>query len=438
MKYFVFFLVFIFGVPLMAYVAYISPKIRGLLLTALLFSTALGDLANINFISMENYRGPDRGFEVNLTDLFTLSLIAVILVGYPSKVRWFPYNSMWMFAFFVIACISATVAPLKLLAAFTLFKLVKAYILYWCIVNTFRTGVSLKYFWLSLVSIGAFITVIAIKQKYVDGIYRIPGPFDHSNTIPLYINMLMPILLIWGLADKAMKKWEVNASILLALGMVFAVVATSSRAGQAFAGISLLTTLAVANYRAKSLRVSAISVLLLMLIFIGSIKAADTIIHRVKSAPISSEMARDEFNIAADKMAHDNIFGVGLNNFSHVLTITPKYNEHIEVMKNEEQAGVAHHIYLLTAAEMGYAGLLVFLVIIARFVFIAFRFFRSSKSIEGSLAFGIGLGFCALHASGFLEWALRITPVTYMFTIICGVLVSIAKYETILEKPETV
>jgi O-antigen ligase len=149
-------------------------------------------------------------------------------------------------------------------------------------------------------------------------------------------------------------------------------------------------------------------------------------------------MARDEFNIAADKMAHDNIFGVGLNNFSHVLTITPKYNEHIEVMKNEEQAGVAHHIYLLTAAEMGYAGLLVFLVIIARFVFIAFRFFRSSKSIEGSLAFGIGLGFCALHASGFLEWALRITPVTYMFTIICGVLVSIAKYETILEKPETV
>ena len=38
-------------------------------------------------------------------------------------------------------------------------------------------------------------------------------------------------------------------------------------------------------------------------------------------------------------------------------------------MENEEHAGVCHHIYKLTAAEMGYGGLIVFALMLAHFLF---------------------------------------------------------------------
>ncbi len=416
----------------MIYAALFFKKARGWLFVALVFSTILGDLANINFLSMETYRGPDRGFEVNLSDLIALSLVIFLILRFPGKLNWLPFNSFWMFLFLMLAIVSTLAAPIKILAAFTLFKLIKVYLIFWCIVNTLRTSVNLKYIRYAMVCIGVLITIIALKQKYVDGLYRIYGPFDHSNTIPLYLNLIMPVLLAWGLADKHLKKWQAVLSIGSALGMVFTVVATSSRAGQALAAGGLLGTLVMANFRAKSVRVAAISVILLLAIAAGGIKAADTIIYRMKHAPKSSEEARDEFNIAARKMARDNPFGVGLNNFSHVLTVTPAYNEHIQVMKNEEQAGVAHHIYLLTAAEMGYPGLAVFVIIITRFALLALRGFWRSRSLEGLLLFGFFLGFCALHVSGFFEWALRITPVTYNFAIVSGI--SVALFETAQKK----
>ena len=35
---------------------------------------SLGDLANINFLSVEAYRGPDRGLEINLADLLACGI----------------------------------------------------------------------------------------------------------------------------------------------------------------------------------------------------------------------------------------------------------------------------------------------------------------------------------------------------------------------------
>ena len=425
-KYIVFGIAFVVGVPVMGFMASSSAKLRGWLLTLLIFSTALGDKANINFVSLEAYRGPDRGFEVNLTDLIALGLVVGLLMKYPTKVRWLPYNSFAMFMLFGVACIATWMAPQRLLAFFTLFKLIKVFVLFWCVVNCLHLGTSRDYVWKALVGIGLFVTVLALKQKYMDGIYRIPGPFDHSNTVPLFLNLIMPSLLMWGLCDKRLSQSQSVISIVAALGMVFAVAATFSRAGTALAIFCLIGTLAIANQRAKSLRVTATSIIVFLAMLGGGIKAADSFLDRMRNAPKSSEAARDEFNVAASMMAREHTFGVGLNNFSHVLTVNPHYNEHIEVMANEEQAGVAHHIYWLTAAEMGYPGLAAFLIVIVRFAWLAVWTGWRSESVEGLILFGYFFGYCALHASGFLEWAFRITPVMYLFTITAGICVAFA------------
>ena len=71
----------------MIFAAYSSVKMKGLLIALLIFSTAMGDMANINFISMELYRGPDRGFEINLTDLILLCLSISFLIKYRSALQ---------------------------------------------------------------------------------------------------------------------------------------------------------------------------------------------------------------------------------------------------------------------------------------------------------------------------------------------------------------
>jgi len=420
-KYLVFSTMLVGGVPLMAFAAMSSARLRGLLLSLLVFSTVLGDVASINFLSTETYRGPDRGFELTLTDLVALALALAVVARFPRRIRWLPLGTWPMALLFVLAIVSTVNAQAPLLGTFTLFKLVRIYLLFWCVVNVVGTGVSLDYVRYGLVAMGLVMTVLALKQKYVYGMYRITGPFDHSNGIPLYCNLVIPVLLVWGMTDRRLSSAEAALTVFASLGMVFAVVATQSRAGTLLTGLSVALTLVVANARARSPRVSWTTVTLVLIMLAGGALVADTIVQRFREAPESSEQARDEFNVAARRMAGDRAFGVGLNNFSLVLTTVDRYNEHIEVMKGEEQGGVAHHIYWLTAAEMGYVGLFAFLIVLGGFLWRALLGAIRATGLESLLLWGFFIGFVALYLQGTLEWGLRITPMAFQLTI-CGAL----------------
>lgn len=428
MKYVAFAGALVAGVPLMALLASSSEKVRRALFALLVFSAVLGDMASINFVSTEGYRGPDRGFEVTLTDLVALGLALAIVLRPPGRIRWAPFNTAWILAGFALACVSTAIAPVPLFGVFTLFKLLRVYLLYWCVVNFLSTEASIDPLRWGWVAIGIFTAALALKQKYLDGLYRISGPLDHSNGIPLYSNLIIPALLLWGLADRRLSRQQAGLTILASLGLVFAVVATQSRAGTVLSGLCVFGALGLANLRASSRRVSATTGFVLACVVAGGAMAADTIVRRFQEAPESSEEARHEFNAAARLMAADHRFGVGLNSFSRVLTDDPRYNQFIEVMKGEEEAGVAHHIYWLTAAETGYPGLVVFLVLIGRFAWLAgWTAWRHREYFEGILLAGSLLGFAALHAQGTLEWGLRITPITFVFAVACATVAGVAE-----------
>jgi len=427
MKYAVLAAALAFAVPVMAMGAFQFARLRNCLFAGMVFATVLGSHGSINLVSRELYRGPDRGFEVSIADLICWALMIAVVTRFPGKIQWLPRNFWWLLAFFVYACVLALSAPEPLYTGFSLWKCVRIYCLYWCTVNSLRSGIPRKYLWAGFAGAAAVITVLAVQQKYVLGIYRIPATFDHSNTVPLYANLILPVLLIWALCDAKLRmRWAVP-TIGLCLGLLFAIVCTFSRAGIALSGACVAGALLWANYGMPSRRVRIASVALGILLLAGGIRAAVPILERFRTAPEASAAARDEFNHAADLMLRDHPLGIGLNNFSYVLTNEEKYREHIQVMRSEEQAGVAHHIYWLTAAETGYLGLLMYLVIVVRFVWGALRGAWRSKSLEGALLFGIFLGFCALQASGFYEWVFRVTPVMQLFAISAGVAVAWAE-----------
>lgn len=421
MKYVLFGAMLVVGVPLMIAGGMTRVRVRDWLLSLLIATPALGKMTSINFVSMETYRGPERGFELTLADLIAWALIAVLVLKYPARLRWVPYNTIVLLVLFVLAVVSTARSDVPIYGAFTLFKLLRMYLIYWCVTNLILVGAPLDQVWYGLAAIAGSMTFLAIKQKYLMGIYRIPGPFDHSNTIPLFVNMLVPALLVWALADRRLKPWQVTVSLVGVCGLAFSVVATMSRAGMALMAAALMLSLLAANLGGASRRARMASIGVIVMLTVGGVKASASILDRIANAPKASEEAREEFNAAAELMRQDHALGVGLNNFAHVLTTKARYNGFIKVMKNEQQAGVCHHIYLLTAAELGNIGLALFVLAMARLTWRPFRYALRAAPLERLLLIAFGLGLLTLSLSGFLEWAFRVTPVMQTTAVVAGV-----------------
>ena len=420
MKWLIFFAFAGLAIPLSAALVGLGRRYRAPLLALLALTPFFGDLVNINFISMESYRGPDRGFEVSLTDLLALG-IALGLLLRPGRLRTWPPGTLPCLSLFLIACGGALFAPEPLLAAFTLFKSLRLYVLFWAVFEIVKQGIELSWLFRAWSLIGCLSALLVLKQKYIEGIYRIRLLFDHSNTVPLFLNLVMPIVLLWALAGpdrrRAVDSW---LGTLGALGMVGAVTMTYSRAGIALAAVSVVVVLGLALHLRPAMRSAVGAVAISLLGASGLVVVADSLLARFLNAPKSSGEARDEFNIAASEMAADHFLGVGINQFSIVLTRDIRYRRHIAVMANEEEAGVVHHIYWLTAAELGFPGLGIFLLLLGRYWRLAWQLGFEGGSLASLVGLGAGVGFAAIHLQGFLEWALRISPVSYQFAIVSG------------------
>ena len=427
-------------VPALALVAAWSARLRGWLLAGIIFSTALGPRAGFTFLAVQDYRGSDRGLGFTLTDLLAWALAMALIIRFPRKLCWAPYNSFWMLAVFVIGCVAAWNAPMPLWGVFALWKWLRAYVVFWCVVNALRVGVSRQYVWLGLVAIGTLATVLALEQRFVEGIPRVSALFESPNLLAPYLNMVLPVLLVWAMCDDRMGGVQSGVSIVVVFGMLFSVVATLSRMGMACALLTVPTALCIVNLRMRSRRTLATTAAIMAALLVGGLAAAPTIWLRVETAPSESWQARQEHNKAAAGMARQAPFGVGLNNYSYVLTRQVDRNDKGLELAGEkrdqgEQPGFCHHIYWLTAAETGYLGLAVFLVFISRFLWLAFRH-AWGPSFESALLCGCFLGLCAQHLTGFFEWVLRSTPILYLYIILCGLCVALAESIGQAEKPD--
>lgn len=417
-KWLAFFMVAVVGVPLMTHFSMTHARFRRALFAVLVFSTCMK--ISVNFYSSEWYRGPDRGFEVTLTDLIAFALGMALVGRVPGKIRWIPPTTIPLVAYFGLAAISVWQCDIPLFGAFSLVKLAKAYSLYWVAYNTFRIEPPEAELWYGIMGIAYYETFVCLRQKYMMGLYRVYGTFDHSNSIPIYLLMLLPLLLAWVLHGRHLNKFKSLAALGGVAGMCVCILATQSRAGLVLMGASLAAVMIrMVPFRISARKIGLSSVFALV-VAAGLMKALPTIMKRFKEAPESSERARDEFNMAAELMAQDHFFGVGYNMFSHTMTHYERYKQFSEVMGNEEHAGVCHHIYYLTASEMGYIGLGAFLWVMGMIHFRLGMRFWGRTTFERAMVVGIFIGLTAVHVIGLLEWCFRLTSQTNLFVLVAA------------------
>jgi O-antigen ligase len=149
------------------------------------------------------------------------------------------------------------------------------------------------------------------------------------------------------------------------------------------------------------------------------LKEHAAIMDRFQNAPVESEEARVLFNQAAAAMLRDHPFGVGLNQFSHSLDLAG-YADRLGIGL-QDRAGLAHHVFWLTAAETGIVGIATFLLMLAVPLWVTVAgAVRLRGTGRGHLLLGAAVGMIAMHVHGTAEWVSRQTPVSYLFWIVAG------------------
>lgn len=437
MKYFIFLGIVLSGIPIIGMLSARNATIRSLCWMALTGCIAIGDMSGVNFVSNESYRGTDRGFELTFTDMFAFGLLLSRSMRAPlveASRKTVPSGFLVFCLFLGLGLIGVMTSLMPLYGFFTIWKMLRMLFLYWLVWSAGRVEADPQVFYEGVVRgliLGLMVVgIMGAKQKFVDHMYRVNSTFDHSNSIPLYVNLAAAPVFAWILGDHKMGRIEFFLGFGAVGAALVAVLATQSRLGILLAGVSVFASLLVSNGREASKRSRAAAVVFVMASVIGGIMVSDTLIDRVKNAPESSAEARDEFNVAAKLMATEHFFGVGLNNFSYTMTNVEKYRAQVEVMADEEQSGVAHHLYLLTAAETGYIGLIVLVLFFAmvQVPLIGFLLKKRSKAQKAALGFlpqvviATLAGQYALFVSCFFEWAFRITPVTSQYFAVSAIM----------------
>ena len=394
-----------------------------LLVVGTFFSTSY--LIDINFVSMEWYRGDTRGFEFGVTDWMVISLI-IVMARSPrwrkQKLELFPPNASLMLAYFGVALVSLLVAYVPVYAGFGVFKLLRAFAVYWVAYNYLRSEEDVRFILMILAAIVAMEFLFVLKQRF-SGVYRAPGTTPHSNTLALYINMLNMLFFAFMLGERSKKAIIYWACV--GMGSLV-VLATFSRGALAamVVGYALVTALSFYD-RAKSHKVQVIGILLLAALPVV-IKVAPAIIDRFINAPEASGESRHLANEAARAMANDHLFGVGINNYSHVINET----EYVRFIDNPVDRGIVHNVYLLHACEMGWPGLVVFLLMIGNFLRIGLQLTRKRRdNVLSFFATGIVVGMFALWFQSLLEWAFRQTYITVQFFMLAGFLAALPRID---------
>ena len=334
-----------------------------------------------------------------------------------------------MISYFILAVLSIFVAYVPVYAGFGVFKILRAMAVYWVAYNYLRSEDDLRFFVMVLAAMVA-LQFLLVLQDRMNGIYRAKGSTPHSNTLAMYINMMNMIFLSFMLGDANAGRRRYIYLGALGMGTVI-VLATFSRGALAMMvlGYGLVTLLSVYDrprpYKFRTVGLMFLAALPLV------IKVTPAIIERFETAPESAEASRDQANYAAHAMAQDTFFGVGLNNYSHVINETG-YARFIPL---ENDRGIVHNVYWLHASEMGWVGLVVFLLMIGNFFLMAVRYMlRRKDDITSWMATGIFVGMATLWLQSLLEWAFRQTYLTVEFFLLAGFLAALPRLERSMKR----
>jgi len=388
---------------------------------------------DVTFFSHTLYRGDIRGIEFGITDWLTITLVIAML----RAPRWRKRklysrhpNQVWMWLYLALCAYSIVSSLVPQFAFFGVTKLLRAYATFWVAFNFIRSKDDLRFIIWCVVGVTFYSFFLVLMDKYVRGVYPPRGSFPHQNGLATFQNMMNFIIFAFLMQDSARLFDKRTLIYWGAFGAgALTTVATLSRGGIATmvigcAMIVMLTFLLRQNSVKVKKKLAALGIMFLLSIPVLFV-VLPKIIERFESAPVESGESRDVANVASESMGDDYFLGVGLNNYSYAINYMP-YGEALQ----EFDRGIAHHIFWLHYAELGFLGVMLYILLTGTFIWIALRFILKRRdSLERVFAIGIFTAFVINWLIGTLEWNFRITQILMVYFMLAGFVTSLDRIE---------
>ncbi len=349
--------------------------------------------------------GDTYGIEVALLDWLALSLL---LAAKPAD-RPPPYRFA-LSLYLLVVVVSIMQARWPLHAAGYAWKLGRMYLLYAAIWRSGGEDERVPAALLRGLTSGvAYEGALAVWQHFGLGLRQATGSFTGQNTLGMVMNLVVMVPIARILAGPT--------SLLTKLAPVAAVIAaffTVSRGTLLFLGIGS-ALLFVGSVLRKFTPRKAWFGLFGLVVAVAIVPVALTTIESRRASERAESMEmRGLLEDAASAMLQEHPLGVGANHYPAELLLGG-YGQRAGLWWRMRTA-IVHSVYWLTAAELGYAGVVALLVLFVAPLRMAFSYgLRRSQGRRGDVLLGLGVGLTTLYAHSFFEWAWRLTEVSYVY-----------------------
>jgi hypothetical protein len=440
------FILLLVGLPISVGICALSLHARTAAFFLMIVATLVTNEVDVNFLSAAWYRGTTRGIEVSLVDLLAVGvLVAGVLRPRPGERRLFwPPGLGFLLVYFLAAAASVAWSEPRLFGVFELSKILRAILFFLAAASFVRSEREVRVLILALACGLCFESAVAVKQRVLDGTYRVTGTIEHANSLSMYLCAVAPVVLS-ALAAPLPRVWRALAAAAV-VGATLSIVLTVSRAGMPSYALVMAGTAAFCfSWRPTFQKLAVLVVVLLGLAGILA-RAWDTLMARYGEATFEEEYldqrteGRGYYLRLASMIIADNVLGVGLNNWSYAVSksygarMGTPYSDYDRLGPNpnpddvpsEQYAAPAHNLAALTVGEMGLPGLFCLGLLWMRWFQMGARFlWRRGPDLASRVGIGILFGTCGVFMQSMTEWTFRQTHILFTVQIMVGTLAAL-------------
>jgi len=393
--------------------------------------------------SIEDYRGHTKGFEANWIEVLGIALLIASMRNAAVKPQrpLVPPGVVIYICWCLLSLLSAIPAFESHIALMAAFKFTKVVLILGGVFHGLKSEDDFRTV-LRVVAWALIIQVfVALKMRYVDGLFQVKGWFEHQNSMGMWAYMAAIPLLAVALYKKTSNR-DANLYLTACGAALLMIVLTVSRGGLGAILMGSMVVVLKSWVFNRSARLTFVTLIGGLAAFLMVVKAKDTYGARIEEVKTTAETSpydlRDILNMQSAAMLHESPFGIGWNNFA-IANSRPRGTKFSQILEDWEESrgftiyeenyvanALTESLYWLLLAETGWPGFVGFVAFQIVTIWWGLRCWQYYKgSFYGILTFGILVSLSTCYIHGQVERILTQTKNLSFWMILCGMLAAL-------------
>ena len=391
-------------------------------------------MTTLTVCSEDWYRGHVRGYQFSLNVMLAIALLTHALISTRSRLRGLMLP-MGLWSLYCLSCVPSLFYAFDTNFSFmAVVKYLQYGVVFAASYVSIRDEDDLR--WLLAAMAGALMSEAAVSlwQRYINGIWRAPAWFEHTNPLAMWAYLLaIPLLgAVTARRESSILVWQWLGGVLAAALIIILALARGSIAALT---VGLATTLFLGLLLRPSIRLGYLTIGLFLVGTLFLSMSFNSIKERFDASVGEGEIdLRPLLESQAAAMLKDHPYtGVGWNNYC-VANSQPKGDEYSQIVEYwDHDRGhyytdeiylrnpMVENLYWLHLAETGWPGLIGYCIFLcASLIATSIAAWRHRHSLCGGFAGGLMIALIITYAHGKLERVMMEPPNLVMWLTLVG------------------